>query len=1048
MKHFSLFIIFTLAFSSSFAQFDNVYSDLAEYQSEKNTNYWKNRKPFNDYWQQDVSYKITAKLNDSTEIITATEVLLYANNSPDTITRLFFRLIQNAFQPWSYKDRMDRGGKVYNKFGKYEKQMLGTQILNLKIEGIETPFVIDNTLMIVELSQPLLPGKTLKIEMDFKTYFDQGTMRRRMKRYTHNNFKHFDGVHWYPRLAVYDRKFKWVTDQHLGKEFYGDFGIYNVELSLPNQYICEASGTLVNKDEVYKNGLREKIDISNFKKPSKTISTPVIPDGTYKKWVWMANNVHDFAFTTDPTYRIGEVEWKGIKCIAIAQEENAWAWQPTAKFMAFIIKTYSEDFGMYEYPKIVAADARDGMEYPMITLDGGNWPGHQYVIAHEIGHNWFFGMVGNNETYRAALDEGFTQFLTAWSIKKLSGNELYPNNQDWSIVYAGYINHAINENTARLNIHSDHFNSAERHGGGYSQVYYKTATMLYNLQYVLGDELFINAMKDYFNRWKFCHPYEEDFRNSIINYTKTDLNWFFDNWLTTTKTIDYKVKRYSKVVNSKYDYVVKIKRKGEMHMPLDVTVIDKKGNRLHYVIPNTYFTKKLGDAQVNHRWLSWDMMNKTDLLLVQSKYGIKNVIIDTSGRLADVNRLNNSLKTPCTFKLERLNGENLSFFKFQNYWRPEVWYNSTDGIKAGLYFSGSYYNFKHVYSATFWFSTGILQNQDYPAEALNFNFNLNYKTRIGKMLDFTARTKYLDGVSLFETGFEKTIRNNKFQVSYKSFSFSEYGNLFKDRNLNTFSWDYFFYPQFVNTKKQNSTINFTYLHPFKYRLGSSTFSLNLRNNSFFSDYNYSGITAKLLSNNPIGKKLNLHSRIFCQILDGDIPKECMLFASGANNEELTESKFWRSPGILPKEKAGFGNKTGEFILHPSGGLNIRGMNGYMALNSSATDTFYVYYGNKGISGNFELEFGKLFKKPKSKIFKPLGMNPYLFTDAGILFNNKNNSGFRADAGLGTTFTITDSKHSKIQPLVLRFDFPIFLNRVESGGDFFKFRFLFGINRCF
>ena len=127
----------------------------------------------------------------------------------------------------------------------------------------------------------------------------------------------------------------------------------------------------------------------------------------------MANNVHDFAFTTDPTYRISEVEWNGIKCIALAQEQNAHAWQPTAKFVANVVKTYSQDFGMYAYPKMVAADARDGMEYPMLTLDGGNWPGHQYVIAHEVGHNWFFGMVGNNETYRACLDEGFTQFLTA-----------------------------------------------------------------------------------------------------------------------------------------------------------------------------------------------------------------------------------------------------------------------------------------------------------------------------------------------------------------------------------------------------------------------------------------------------------------------------------------------------------------------------------------------------------------------------------------------------------------------------------------------------------
>ena len=384
------------------------------------------------------------------------------------------------------------------------------------------------------------------------------------------------------------------------------------------------------------------------------------------------------------------MEWNWIKCIALAQEQNAHLWQPTAQFVAAVVKTYSRDFGMYAYPKMVAADARDGMEYPMLTLDGGNWPGHQYVIAHEIGHNWFFGMVGNNETYRACLDEGFTQFLTAWSLKKLSNKDYTPNPVDWSSVYAGYINHAINENTARLNTHSDHFNSADRHGGGYGQVYYKTATMLYNLQYVLGDKLFLDAMKNYFNQWKFCHPYEEDFRQSIIDFTKVDLNWFFDAWLTTTKTIDYKIKRVTKVTNAEFDYLVEIKRKGDLHMPLDVTVIDKKGNRLHYHIPNTYFTKKLGNATVNHRWISWDMMNKTDMLWVQSKYGIKNVIIDTSGRLADINRLNNSLKVPYSFELEKLTIPYSNFNKLQTYWRPELWWKEVDGIKVGLTFSGNY----------------------------------------------------------------------------------------------------------------------------------------------------------------------------------------------------------------------------------------------------------------------------------------------------------------------------------------------------------------------
>ncbi len=1041
-----LLAVFSFIFYTSQAQVFEPESALVAYQSEDNNLYWKNRKPFSDYWQQDVSYHIKARLNDTTEVITGSETLEYANNSPDTIYKLYFRLTQNAFQPGSYKDEMEKGGKVFNKFGKYEQEKLGTKVSKVVIAGTEVPFVVDNTIMIIDLPTPLLPGKILKMEVDFKTYFDQGTMGRRMKRFEHNNFKHFDGVHWYPRLSVYDRKFKWTTDQHLGKEFYGDYGIFYVELELPNHYICEATGVLTNSGEVYANGLREKIDIKNFTTPSKYITQPVNPDGTYKRWVWMANNVHDFAFTTDPTYRIGEVEWNGIKCIALAQEQNAHAWQPTAKFVANVVKTYSQDFGMYAYPKMVAADARDGMEYPMLTLDGGNWPGHQYVIAHEVGHNWFFGMVGNNETYRACMDEGFTQFLTAWSIKKLANKDYTPNSVDWAYVYAGYINHAINENTARLNTHSDHFNSVERHGGGYGQVYYKTATMLYNLQYVLGDKLFLDAMKNYFNQWKFCHPYEEDFRQSIIDYTKVDLNWFFDQWLTTTKTIDYKVTSVKKVGNSKYDYLVTFKRKGDMQMPLDITVIDNKGKRLNYIIPNTYFNKKAGNAMVWSPWISWDLMNKKYTLEVQSINGIKDVIIDTSGRLADINRLNNNLKLPKSFEREKLTIPAADFTKLKTYWRPDLWWNEVDGIKLGLNFSGNYYNFKHIYSGTVWYNTRLLAEEKQDEYSTLVNFALQYRTRIGRLLDYSTRLKYLDGIGLFETGIEKSIKNDKWSLSYKAFTrYSDDG--FQLAVITEKIDKYGLYPQFYEFDKINASFNLSYQHAYRYKKGNGILNIGVRNTALFSDFNYSGVTIKINNTNPIGKKLVLKSRVFTQYLHGDVPKESSLFAAGANNEELIENKFTRSRGFVPQDWVGYGN-TGQYAFQMGGGLNIRGMAGYAATNSKGVDSFYIYNGNKGAAINLELEFGKLFKIKTPKILNNLRFNPYAFADAGILGNGNQYSGLRADAGLGTTLAINFGKYNKLQPLVLRFDVPFFLNRVETGVNYVAFRYVVGINRAF
>ena len=159
--------------------------------------------------------------------------------------------------------------------------------------------------------------------------------------------------------------------------------------------------------------LRARLDIKNFaEKPWNSAPSIIIPYDSLsrKTWIYHAENVHDFAFTADPTYRIGEVEWNGIRAISMVQEPHASKWQNAAQFSADVIRVFSEDIGEYAYHKIIVADARDGMEYPMITLDGGKDPSYRGLLAHEIGHQWFYAMVGSNETYRAALDEGFTIF--------------------------------------------------------------------------------------------------------------------------------------------------------------------------------------------------------------------------------------------------------------------------------------------------------------------------------------------------------------------------------------------------------------------------------------------------------------------------------------------------------------------------------------------------------------------------------------------------------------------------------------------------------------
>jgi aminopeptidase N len=298
-----------LAFSGLFCSFILLAQDN-EYRSVSNAYYWKNRKPFEGYWQQDVQYTIKASLDDKTDIVDGEEELIYFNNSPDTLSFVYFHLYENAFVKGSYLEQLNLANDFRQQFGKYEAAGKGTEIGLVEVMHETAKFSIDNTIMRVELNRPLLPGSSVSFRIRFKTYFDDsGNQRRRMKLFKDAwGNKQYDGVHWYPRICVYDRKFGWETDQHLGKEFYGDFGMYDAELTLPNNYILDATGVLQNRNEVMPADLRAKLDIANFKdKPLESPPSELIKeDGSKKTWKFHAVNVHYFAWVADPTFRNGE----------------------------------------------------------------------------------------------------------------------------------------------------------------------------------------------------------------------------------------------------------------------------------------------------------------------------------------------------------------------------------------------------------------------------------------------------------------------------------------------------------------------------------------------------------------------------------------------------------------------------------------------------------------------------------------------------------------------------------------------------------------------
>ncbi len=1034
------------------------------YRNADNPYYWKNKRPTQSYWQQDVHYRIHAHVDEKEDLIRGRMELTYWNNSPDTLHEAFFHLYQNAFQPGSYYDQKRNGRPSYGQHGSKGR---GTIVDSVRANGKKVRAELDNTILRVKLPQGLKSGEKMTFSMRFRTYFDEkGTWRRMDLFHTSDGHKHFNGVHWYPRISVYDRRSGWTTDQHLGKEFYGDFGTFDVSLNFPSNFIVQATGNLTNRKEVMPDSLRQAIDLSNFKDKAwgEPASTIIPYDSTERKtWKFHAENVHDFAFTADPTYRIDTVEWKGITCMALVQEAHASGWTNAAAITKETIKTFSQDIGPYGHNKIIVADARSGMEYPMLTLCGGKDPGYRGLLVHEIGHEWFFGMVGTNETYRAAMDEGFTQFLTAHGLGSIDGDTLIqappksfykkkfskPVMAREEEVYMGYLMAALQKDDAVLNTHSDHFQDYDK----YRQVYYKMSTMLYNLQYVLGDSLFWDTMQEYFKKWRFAHPYFDDFRKSVIRSSDTDLNWFFDQWWNTQERIDYAIKKVRHLENERYRIV--LERKGEMQMPLDVRLIGKDGTEHDHYIPNTWFEKRT-DATVHDRWIGWGKeFASTYSFTAKVPGGLEDVIIDPSGRLADIDRRDNRKSCPVKLNFDAGLQELPDPRHYEVKWRPALWYNGIDGIKFGIHSKGGYMEHEGRYKASIWGNTRLLrQEEDLPAQLSTglenyLSYDMEYHTGTEEWIkgsEFALGSRWDAGLSRHFLEWNYRFPSEQDLLALRFTAMQRPYEAYSDYLLGGMDW---------GNDRANRFLELNYRHEYDHSDGHGTLKGELR--SQVLDPNYDMSWARFVAANRTGfGPFSLRSRLFGQYGTGErLPPESMLYLASGNPEEMMEHPLTRARGFVPSAMSGYGASTRNF--HYGGGLGLRGYTGYLApsLNERSDS---ILLGHRSISGaalNLELEFQQAIGLRWAAADRYFDFASYLFFDAGLLDLNSSSSDavwgpVRMDAGLGAALTLEQvGPVEKIQPVTLRVDFPLFLNRTPAEDpDFIKYRWRLGISRAF
>ncbi len=590
-----------------------------------------------DRWQQQIECTMNIDFDVKNHQFAGTQKLVYYNNSPDALDKVYYHLYFNAFQPGSMMDMRnqslpDADGRVKGRIGSLSKSEMGyLKIKSLKQDGKDTRFAHEGTILEVTLEKPILPNSKVVLDMEF-----DGQVPVQIRRSGRNSSEGIDYSmsQWYPKMCEYDYQ-GWHANPYVGREFYGIWGDFDVTINIDKDYIVGATGYIQNPDEVghgYGKG--------------KSRAT-----GDKISWHFVAPNVHDFVWGADPDYKhVTKKAKSGVEMHFFYQEteDNKDAWAQLPDIMDEVFTFANENYGKYPYNAYSFIQGGDGgMEYPMATLITGNrnLPSLVGVSVHELMHSWYQMILGTNEALYAWMDEGFTSHTSAEIMNHLRSKKMIGNQQAIDNVHAGavnsYIGFAKTDYEEPLSTHADHFKTNSAYGVG---SYVKGAVCLTQLEYILGKETFDRALLQYYETWKFKHPNVNDFFRIMEKESGLELDWFKEYWVNTTETIDYGVKTVEK--NSRKQTKIVLEKIGVMPMPVDVVVTDNKGKTTTYTIPLRIMRgekTKDGEAKIEVAENDWPWTNPTYELIIPAKIKkVAKVEIDPSIRMADINRDNNS----------------------------------------------------------------------------------------------------------------------------------------------------------------------------------------------------------------------------------------------------------------------------------------------------------------------------------------------------------------------------------------------------------------------
>ncbi len=592
------------------------------------------------YWQQAVDYKMDIFLDVDNNQYSGNQELVYTNNSPESLKKVYYHLYFNAFQPGSMMDTRSRnitdpdrrvGDRIY-KLSREEQGYI--KPIEIRQDGISLSYTIVGTVMEVELAKSILPGKSTTLKMNYNAQIPV-----QIRRSGRDNAQGIDFTmtQWYPKMAEYDEE-GWHLDQYVGREFHGVWGNFDVCVTLDNKYILGASGVLQNPEQI------KEADHGYMHYNGEVEPNRYTKDKNKNTWHFIANNVHDFAWAADPDYihkTVTMEDGRQLHFLYQEKDNKNGEWEKLQVKMPVIFLGANEMFGLYPYSQYSFIQGGDGgMEYPMCTMVKSGSIG---TAIHEMMHSWYQGMLATNESKYEWMDEGFT----VWASEELEVKYL---NNEKKVGHSGsYRNYNYLVNAPHLEeepicSHADMYHTNAAYG---ISAYSKGDLFLQQLADIIGKNKVMKTLKTYYDTWAFKHPNPERFIRIAEKVSGIHLDWYLIQWTKTTNHIEYDI---FEVKEDNGNGFVRIEKNGKMMMPVEMEVEMKDGRKVLYYMPlySMYGRKELFPTvydQVNIISVPW-----TDpftlVRLNESLKDVKAIKLNPSKLQADIKPYNDYMVIP------------------------------------------------------------------------------------------------------------------------------------------------------------------------------------------------------------------------------------------------------------------------------------------------------------------------------------------------------------------------------------------------------------------